>query len=134
MINVFSLGNPTPLANEGGIYHPHCRGRCRENSNPSAWEQFTFFALIAPEKCDSFGGKRSGRTQQRATTSTKKPTVVQLKAPLSANWNDPKIRKPRRPFSIAVVSMLLIHEHVFYRMNQPYTPGPVIKSRNFYWI
>lgn len=48
VINVFSLGNPTPLANEGGIYHPHCGGRCREDSNPSAWEQFTFFSLIVP--------------------------------------------------------------------------------------
>lgn len=58
VINVFSLGNPTPLANEGGIYHPHCGGRCREDSNPSGWEQFTFFSLIVPEKCDRFGKKK----------------------------------------------------------------------------
>lgn len=61
VINVFSLGNPTPLANEGGIYHPHCGGRCREDSNPSAWEQFTFFSLIVPEMCDRFGEKHSSR-------------------------------------------------------------------------
>ncbi len=61
VINVFSLGNPTPLANEGGIYHPHCGGRCREDSNPSAWEQFTFFSLIVPEECDKFGEKRWSR-------------------------------------------------------------------------
>lgn len=53
----FSLGNPTPLANEGGIYHPHRCGRCRGDSDPSAWEQFTLFPLIVPEKCDSCGEK-----------------------------------------------------------------------------
>ena len=64
VINVFSLGNPTPLANEGGIYHLHCGGRCREDSNPSAWEQFTFFSLIVPENCDRFGrGKKHLRRQ-----------------------------------------------------------------------
>ena len=57
VINVLSLGNPTPLANEGGIYHLHCSGRCRGDSNPSAWEQFTFFSLIVPEKCDRFWRK-----------------------------------------------------------------------------
>lgn len=70
VINVFSLGNPTPLANEGGIYHPHCGGRCREDSNPSAWEQFTFFSLIVPEKCDRFGEKYSSRQLLGADTTT----------------------------------------------------------------
>lgn len=70
VINVFSLGNPTPLANEGGIYHPHCCGRCREDSNPSAWEQFTFFSLIVPEICDRFGEKHLSRQLLRADTTT----------------------------------------------------------------
>lgn len=67
---MFSLGNPTPLANEGGIYHPHCRGRCHEDSNPSAWEQFTFFSLIVPEKCDSCGEKQSSQQLLEADTTT----------------------------------------------------------------
>lgn len=67
MINVFLLGNPTPLANEGGIYHPLGAGRCREDSNPSAWEQFTFFSLIVPEKCDRF---REEKKQQQHLEST----------------------------------------------------------------
>lgn len=67
---MFSLGNPTPLANEGGIYHPHCRGRCHEDSNPSAWEQFTFFSLIVPEKCDSCGEKHSSEKLLEADTTT----------------------------------------------------------------
>lgn len=70
VINVFSLGNPTPLANEGGIYHPHCGGRCRKDSNPSAWEQFTFFSLIVPEKCDRFGEKYLSRQLLGADTTT----------------------------------------------------------------
>lgn len=70
VINVFSLGNPTPLANEGGIYHPHCGGRCREDSNPSAWEQFTFFSLIVPEMCDRFGEKHLSRQLLGADTTT----------------------------------------------------------------
>lgn len=70
VINVFSLGNPTPLANEGGIYHPHSRGRCREDSNPSAWEQFTFFSLIVPEKCDICEEKHSSRKILEADTTT----------------------------------------------------------------
>lgn len=62
VINVFLLGNPTPLANEGGIYHPCCGGRCHEDDNPSAWEQFTFFSLIVPEMCDKFGRKKTKNT------------------------------------------------------------------------
>lgn len=71
VINVFSLGNPTPLANEGGIYHPHCRGRCREDRNPSAWEQFPFFSLIVPEKCDSFGEKHLSQKLLEANATYK---------------------------------------------------------------
>lgn len=61
VINVFSLGIPTPPANEGGIYHPRCRGRCREDSDPSVWEQFTFFSLIVPEKACQLQRKASER-------------------------------------------------------------------------
>lgn len=72
VINAFSLGNPTPLANEGGIYHSHRGGRCREDSNPSAWEQFTFFSLIVLEKCDRSGKKKSplGLTAPRGRHSS----------------------------------------------------------------
>lgn len=63
----FSLGNPTPLANEGGIYHPHRCGRCRGDSDPSAWEQFTLFPLIVPEKCDSCGEKALQYKKKKAS-------------------------------------------------------------------
>lgn len=47
VINVFLLGNPTPLANEGGIYHL-CRG-CHEDSAASAWELFSLSSVIVDE-------------------------------------------------------------------------------------
>lgn len=71
VINVFSLGNPTPLANEGGIYHLHCGGRCREDSNPSAWEQFTFPSLIVPEKCDRLKKKTPKKHSSRQLLGAK---------------------------------------------------------------
>lgn len=93
VINVFSLGNPTPLANEGGIYHLHCGGRCRKDSNPTAWEQFTFFSLIVPEKCDRFGEKYLSRQLLGVNTTTNatskyKPTILHLKVSFTVYWKN----------------------------------------------
>lgn len=113
VINVFSLGNPTPLANEGGIYHPHCGGRCREDSNPSAWEQFTFFSLIVPEKCDSFGEKHLSRQLLGADTTTYNDrhfniqTILHLKVSLTVYWKHSKIRKAIRQFPRAAVCIII---------------------------
>lgn len=116
VINVFSLGNPTPLANEGGIYHPHCGGRCREDSNPSAWEQFTFFSLIVPEKCDRFGEKHLSRQLLGADTTTYNDHHFNIQT----NHSPPesitycvletlkKIRKAIRPFSTATGCSIII--------------------------
>ncbi|MEQ2231008.1 hypothetical protein ILYODFUR_035017 [Ilyodon furcidens] len=75
VINAFSLGNPTPLANEGGIYHPCCSGRCHKDTDPSAWEQFTFFSLIVSEMCDKFGEKHLSQRILRADTATAATSV-----------------------------------------------------------
>lgn len=82
VINVFSLGNPTPPANEGGIYHPRCRGRCREDSNPSVWEQFTFFSLIVPEKAKQLGRKAQ---EWRAAGGKHNKGLFSIKP--TPNWN-----------------------------------------------
>lgn len=75
-----SLGNPTPRANEGGIYHPRRRGRCREEgwggvlNDPSAWEQLTLFLVIVREKCDSARGGKALCSD--ATTQKKKQSPL----------------------------------------------------------
>lgn len=37
-------------------------GRCREDMNPSAWEQFTFSSVIVPDKCDTEAEKQNQKT------------------------------------------------------------------------
>lgn len=110
VINVFSLGNPTPLANEGGIYHLHCGGRCREDSNPSAWEQFTFPSLIVPEKCDRFKKKTPKNTrvdsssEQNTTTHNGRHFKIQDRPNSSESiiyGKEQKIRKAITPSSTA---------------------------------
>lgn len=116
VINVFSLGNPTPLANEGGIYHLHCGGRCREDSNPSAWEQFTFFSLIVPEKCDRFGEKHLSRQLLGASTTTHNDRHFKNTNQPFSTWKYHllctgkhwKIRGAIRQFSAATVSLIIL--------------------------
>lgn len=63
VINAFVAGNPTPRANEEGIYHPHRHGRCREggggSNDLSAWEQLTRLLVIVHEKRDSAAGAKA---------------------------------------------------------------------------
>lgn len=91
-----SLGNPTPRANEGGIYHPRRRGRCREEgwgggglNDPSAWEQLTLFLVIVREKCDS---ARGGKALCSGTTTQKKNNhhLSNKKVLLTVLWKSSK--------------------------------------------
>lgn len=122
VINVFSLGNPTPLANEGGIYHPHRGGRCREDSNPSAWEQFTFFSLIVPEKCDRFGEKHSSRQLLGADTTTYNDRHFSVQTNHS----------PPESITYCVLETLRdkrSHQTIFYSYSMHYYSGTVLPER-----
>lgn len=83
VINVFSLGNPTPPANEGGIDHLRRRGRCHEDGNPSVWERFTFFSPIVPEKA---GRLRREGLEWRAAGGKHNKRLFSIGP--SENWNE----------------------------------------------
>lgn len=57
MINVFSLGNPTPPANEGGIDHPHALADVVRTAIQVSGNNLLSFLQLFLKKQDDCGGK-----------------------------------------------------------------------------